>query len=186
MRLRLMLATALAAVLMLSGCAQSAQPPNVPVSPIPATHTPTPASPADNGSAGGASTPEPTVDNVLPLTPTAVPGTGDVITRLAVVDRIDLSVAGTNPPVINAVIGGSMPDGCTKIGKIDQSFDPNTKTFTITLSTTRPKDAMCAEMLVSYKQHVQLALSATPAGMYTVVANGKTATINIPPATPQP
>jgi inhibitor of cysteine peptidase len=75
-------------------------------------------------------------------------------------------------------VKGNLPDSCTKIGKITTDREGNT--FNVDISTTRPADQMCTQVLTPFEQNVSLDVRGLKKGIYTVKVNGVTATFELP------
>lgn len=67
-------------------------------------------------------------------------------------------------------IEGNLPDGCTEVHEITQSVDGNT--IQVNISTTRPKDMMCTQVVTPFTETVVLETADLPNGEYTVEVNG--------------
>lgn len=65
-----------------------------------------------------------------------------------------------------AVVNGFYPDPCTRISDVDQVVDG--KRFVISLTTDRPDDIVCAQMLEEYEVSLLLENGGLPPGEYTV------------------
>jgi hypothetical protein len=52
-------------------------------------------------------------------------------------------------------------------------------TFTIVIATTKPSDAVCAQVVEAFEQSVSLDVLGLPAGDYTVTAGSQSATFNL-------
>ena len=109
-------------------------------------------------------------------TPTTAPGQeptvveGGVITGEAMVESIEILLLESFPIQVRVVAQGNLPDSCTEIGEITKKQDGNT--FQVTITTSRPADAMCAEVLVPFEEAISLDVVGLPAGIYTVTVNG--------------
>jgi len=113
------------------------------------------------------------------------PGTGepsgDVIHGTAHVEEVDLLIMESFPVQVAAVARGYLPDGCTAIDQVRSSFDADSNTFSVTISTVRDKDAMCTQATVPFEERVELDVYGLPAGTYTVDVSGvqKTFTFDV-------
>lgn len=107
----------------------------------------------------------PDVTTEPPVADSAEPVTGS-----AQVDQLELLFAESFPVQISAVVRGNLPDGCTTLDPVETVRQDNT--FRLTLTTTRPADAVCTEALVPFEQVVELPARGLPAGSYLVDANG--------------
>lgn len=163
----------------LSGCggaAQTATSPAEEVTPqttheLRPTDTPTPAAtdqpdqPADDA---GSATAE------GPLKPP-----GHVETGLAVIDSMEVAILESFPVQVSVTLKGNLPDGCTSLGTIDQTYDAQSKTFTLTVPTNRPTGVFCTEALVPFQENVMLPVAGLAKGTYTVRANDQTTTFEL-------
>jgi|GEM_PF-436182 len=121
------------------------------------------------------------VDNVLdreddeaaPSEP-VLPVDGSVTRGIADVEEIDVLIPDSPPAQLAVIIRGHLRDGCTEIDAIRQSFDPDTDTFSIDITTVRDDDALCTLALVPFEERVSLDAGPLPAGTYTVNVNGIT------------
>ena len=74
------------------------------------------------------------------------------------------------PVQIHVVAQGYLPDSCTEIDKIKTEREGNN--FNINISTKRPKDAMCTQVIVPFNETITLDVQGLKAGNYTVNVNG--------------
>ncbi len=84
------------------------------------------------------------------------------------IDSLDILTLESFPVQIRAIVKGNLPDACTIISSA--SSQRNGNTFQVNIATTRPADAVCAQMLVPFEQNVTLDVAGLKAGTYTVVA----------------
>ncbi len=96
----------------------------------------------------------------------------DYIYGTAVVESIEILVLESFPVQIHVGAKGYLPDGCTKIDRVEEKRDGNT--FTVTITTKRPKDMMCTQAIVPYEEKVPLDVYGLKAGTYDVNVNGVT------------
>lgn len=89
---------------------------------------------------------------------------------LAPIDAINVKVTDGPLPKVNVTMRGDFPDGCTAIDEITQSRVGDT--FYIAMTTRRPADLMCTQVLVPFEETVELDVTALGAGTYTVEVNG--------------
>jgi pimeloyl-ACP methyl ester carboxylesterase len=129
----------------------------------------------------GRPTASPTPTEVVPqptatIEPTPEPTTveGGVITKEAMVESIEILLLESFPIQVHVVARGNLPDSCTEISEITEERDENT--FRVIITTSRPADAMCAQVLVPFEEVIALDVVGLPAGVYTVNVNGVTDT----------
>ncbi|HSJ54705.1 MAG TPA: hypothetical protein VLC52_13275 [Anaerolineae bacterium] len=119
---------------------------------------------------------------------TPAPGQGDVIRGEPVVESIDVLIMESFPVQVNAVVRGTLGDGCTTLDEVTTTREGNT--FLIRLTSQRPAEAVCTLALMPFEEVVPLDVVGLPAGQYTVDANGVTETFELaidnvlPEATP--
>ncbi len=114
---------------------------------------------------------------------------GGTIHGEATVETIDILILESFPVQISVVAQGYLLDGCTEIDEILR--ERTDQTFQVTITTTRPADAMCTEALVPFEETFSLEVYGLPAGSYTVDVNGITGTFelavdNVPATEPTP
>jgi len=98
---------------------------------------------------------------------------------LARVDEIQLQIMESFPVQVAVIASGNLSDGCTEIDEINQTFDDETNTFSVKITTDRPADAMCTQALVPFEERISLEVQGLPAGTYTVDVNGVTDTFTL-------
>lgn len=75
-------------------------------------------------------------------------------------------------------ISGDLADACTELDEITQTVED--ETIFVSIPTTRPVDAVCAMVLVSFEAEYDLDISEIEPGDYTLDINGITEDITIP------
>ena len=113
---------------------------------------------------------------VLPF-PQATEEPVTIIEGEAQIDSIQVLVLESFPVQVNALLQGSIPDSCTSLGETTINREGNV--FTITVKTSRPSNAECAQVIETFEQNVSLDVAGLPAGDYTVNAGGATASFNL-------
>ncbi|HIH75616.1 MAG TPA: protease inhibitor I42 family protein, partial [Methanosarcina sp.] len=93
------------------------------------------------------------------------------------------------PVQVNVIAEGYLPDGCTEIDEIETEREGNV--FNITITTKRPKDAICTQAIENFSETIPLEVQGLSAGNYTVNVNGVTGSFeltvdNILEETPNP
>lgn len=68
-----------------------------------------------------------------------------------------------------ATVSGFYPDACSTYGGSEQQVDGNTIVLTVT--STRPEDAACAQVLTDMTEEILLDTDGLAAGRYEVVVN---------------
>lgn len=115
------------------------------------------------------------VDNVLPQEA----GGGEVITREANVDGIEILMLESFPVQVNVVVKGTLFDSCTEIEQIEQGRDASNNTLWVKITTTRLAEAICTQELAPFEEVVPLDVYGLPAGTYTVDVNGVTGSFTL-------
>lgn len=110
-------------------------------------------------------------------TPGEGDGTEEFVYGTANVDNIEIMILESFPVQIRAVVTGNLPDGCTEIGKIQT--EKTGDTFEVSISTKRPREAICTQALVPFTETIPLEVRGLKAGTYTVDVNGVTDTFEL-------
>ncbi|MCC7352460.1 MAG: hypothetical protein IT330_01790 [Anaerolineae bacterium] len=133
----------------------------------------------------------PPPSNPTPTKPQAADATrpreGGTIIRDALIESISILILESFPVQIRVVAQGNLPDGCTKIDQVGQQRQGNT--FRVTITTSRPAEAVCTQALVPFEETISLGVRGLKAGTYTVIVNGVSDTFTLTvdneiPATP--
>ncbi len=94
----------------------------------------------------------------------------DAAVSLASVNDIEILLLESFPVQIHAVARGEHPDSCTKVDEVAARREGDT--FFVTITTSRPADAMCAQVMTPFEEVVALDVVGLKAGVYTVDING--------------
>jgi hypothetical protein len=128
----------------------------------------------------------PVTDTELPATDTPGPQPSDarpepkqdeVVRGLAPVDEIEILMLESFPVQVNVIVRGYLPDACTELDEITQAHAGDL--FNLTLTTVRPKDLACAEVISPYQEVIALEVVGLDAGVYSVDANGVSDTFEL-------
>lgn len=104
---------------------------------------------------------------------------GDVIRGRADVEEVELQIMESFPVQVAVVARGNLRDGCTEIDEVRTSFNEESKTFSVDITTVRDEDAICTQVLVPFEERVDLEVRGLPAGTYTVDVNGERVTFTL-------
>ena len=102
----------------------------------------------------------------------------------APVDSVEVRLLESMPVQVQAAVKGYMPDACTTMDEVKHAR--NGDIFEITLTTTRPADMACADMITPFEEVVTLDAAGLKAGTYTVTANGVSTTFTLQADNVQP
>ena len=105
------------------------------------------------------------------------PNEEDYFYGTAKVENIQILILESFPVQIQVIAEGYLPDGCTEIDEIKTEREGNT--FNISISTIRPKDAICTQALESFTEAIPLDVKGLKAGNYTVNVNGVTGSFEL-------
>jgi inhibitor of cysteine peptidase len=130
----------------------------------------TPTVPAGSPTAAPGETP------TVPAVGTGTPGTG-VITGTAVVESVDVRILESFPVQVQVLAKGYLQDSCTKLDTTTQSLDSHT--FIVTMTTSRPADLACTQVITPFEEPIPLDVAGLKAGTYTVIVNGVTGTFTL-------
>lgn len=93
------------------------------------------------------------------------------------VEKIEIMIMESFPVQVHVTATGNLPDGCTEIDEIQTEKTGNT--FKVSVSTKRPRDAICTQALVPFTETIPLEVRGLEAGKYTVNVNGVTDTFEL-------
>ncbi|MHB1317598.1 MAG: hypothetical protein ACYCYF_03160, partial [Anaerolineae bacterium] len=111
----------------------------------------------------------------------AVPASGalgNLLLRPAVVEDVQVTVREADPVRVSVSVTGYYPDGCTTFHGVTQSVVDTRIMLTVT--TERPRDAMCTQAIVPYSETVEVDTEGIPSGTYTLEVNGLEQEITLP------
>jgi inhibitor of cysteine peptidase len=116
----------------------------------------------------------------------AMPQDQAVTTGKAPVQTIEILIMESFPVQAAVLARGELPDACTEIDQVDQRVDPEGQTLWVEITTVRPTDLVCIQVLAPFEERIPLDVVGLPAGTYTVDVNGVTGTFtlsvdNVPP-----
>lgn len=94
----------------------------------------------------------------------------DYVYGTANVENIQILTLESFPVQVQVIAEGYLPDGCTEIDEIKTEREGNI--FNISISTKRPKDAICTQAIESFTETIPLDVQGLKAGNYTVNVNG--------------
>ena len=108
-------------------------------------------------------------------TPTAVPVTsapisGEEIREDAMVERVEVLILESFPVQVSVQISGSLPDSCTEV--VSTNVEQQGQRYLVLITTARPADKECAQVIRPFTETVSLDVLGRPAGDYQVLVNG--------------
>jgi inhibitor of cysteine peptidase len=92
--------------------------------------------------------------------------------RLALIHEVRIAIAESFPPQVIVYIQGGLSDGCTTFHELKTERSGNTVNITVT--TQRPKGAVCTQVYGYFEQNVNLGSDFVSGQTYTVNVNDKT------------
>jgi inhibitor of cysteine peptidase len=92
----------------------------------------------------------------------------------AYVDSVEVVAADGD---YHVVVHGHYPDACTTTEDIRQEIEG--QTIKVTICTTKPEDAVCAQMLTPFEETVALDVEGLSPGQYTVQVDGTVNTLTL-------
>lgn len=104
-------------------------------------------------------------------------GGEEYVYGLANVESIDILILESFPVQVHVIAEGYLPDGCTEIDEIKSEREGNN--FNISITTKRPKDAICTQAIESFRETIPLEVQGLSAGNYTVNVNGVTGSFEL-------
>jgi len=98
--------------------------------------------------------------------------------RLAPIHEVQVNIAESYPQQIFIYIKGGLSDGCTTFHELETERSDNT--IDITVTTERPKDAICAQVYGYFEKNVALGSDFISGETYTVNVNDVTTSFEYP------
>jgi inhibitor of cysteine peptidase len=95
--------------------------------------------------------------------------TGGFLTRQAGIEEVEIQMLESMPVQVNVLVKGYLSDGCTKLDRITREREGND--FLITITTKRPADLNCPQVIVPFQETIPLNVNGLRAGTYTVTVN---------------
>ena len=92
------------------------------------------------------------------------------IIGLALIENIEILILESFPVQVHIRVNGILGDSCTTLHQITQTRVEDT--FTITITTARPAEAICADIITRFEESIALDVYGLPAGTYIVDVNG--------------
>ena len=86
------------------------------------------------------------------------------------VESIQIMILESFPVQVQVIAEGYLPDGCTEINETKAEREGNV--FNVSISTKRPKDAVCTQAIENFTKTIPLEVQGLKAGNYTVNVNG--------------
>jgi inhibitor of cysteine peptidase len=94
-----------------------------------------------------------------------------------VVESVDVRILESFPVQVQVLAKGYLQDSCTKLDTTTQSLDSHT--FIVTMTTSRPADLACTQVITPFEEPIPLDLAGLKAGTYMVTVNGVTGTFTL-------
>ena len=105
-------------------------------------------------------------------------GREEVEIRLAPIHEVQVLIAESFPEQIFIYIKGGLVDSCTTFHELKTESSGNT--INITVTTQRPKDAICAQVYGYFEENVALGSDFVRGESYTVNVNDVTTSFDYP------
>lgn len=98
--------------------------------------------------------------------------------RLAPIHEVEVRIAESFPEQIFVYIKGGLADGCTTFNAVET--ERSGTTIDITVTTQRPRDAICIQVYGFFEQNVPLGSQFISGQTYTVNVNDATTSFEYP------
>jgi inhibitor of cysteine peptidase len=112
-------------------------------------------------------------DRSIDISPTPQPDVNlpsvNLVEGLALINKADILILESFPVQVRVAIEGSLSDSCTELGDIITDREDNK--FTVSVTTLRPAEAFCAQVIKPFEKSVPLDVYGLPAGAYTATIN---------------
>ncbi len=97
-------------------------------------------------------------------------GQNDFVYGEAQIESVDILILESFPVQVHVAVAGYVGDGCTEIYQITKKREENT--FMIKITTRRPKEGMCIQILKGFEERISLDVYGLAKGNYIVNVNG--------------
>lgn len=101
----------------------------------------------------------------------------DTIIKPAIISKVEIRIAESYPPQVFIDIRGLLTDSCTTLNGVDTKRQGNV--IDITVTTQRPKDAVCAQVVSYFSTTVPLGSDFAADQTYTLRVNGQAQQFNL-------
>lgn len=91
---------------------------------------------------------------------------------LASVNEVEILAIDNESSTVEISVSGDLSDACTEIKDITKSQAGTT--FTVKITTIRPEDVLCAQVITPFEEVIDLDTTGLEPGIYTVDVNGVT------------
>jgi inhibitor of cysteine peptidase len=110
------------------------------------------------------------VAGVSACVPGSSPLSTPLIIRQCLIEKVEIAILESFPVQVHVKIQGILDSGCTTLHHITQQQKGNI--FFIKVTTQRPADILCADVIFLFEENVALDVYGLPAGTYIVDVNG--------------
>lgn len=141
---------------------------------------PTPVAPTSSGAQSPtteATRPPPTSTTEPSPAPTLTGGSGQNIAGSPMVDSVEVHILESQPLQVTFTVKGNLPDPCTKLDEVSTTREGNT--IKVRITTSRPADAMCAQVLTPFEETYPIDAHGLKKGTYTLDVEGVTTTFEM-------
>ncbi|APV44127.1 hypothetical protein Dform_00775 [Dehalogenimonas formicexedens] len=101
----------------------------------------------------------------------------DTVIKPAIITKVEVRIAESFPPQVFIDIQGLLTDSCTTLNGVDTRRQGNV--IDITVTTQRPKDAVCAQVISYFSTTVPLGSDFVAGQTYTLRVNGLSQQFNV-------
>ncbi|XUX01150.1 MAG: hypothetical protein TUN42_03940 [Dehalogenimonas sp.] len=101
----------------------------------------------------------------------------DTIIKPAIISKVEIRIAESYPPQVFIDIRGLLIDSCTTLNGVDTKRQGNI--IDISVTTQRPKDAVCAQVVSYFSTSVPLGSDFAADQTYTLRVNGQAQQFNL-------
>jgi inhibitor of cysteine peptidase len=101
----------------------------------------------------------------------------ETVVRLAPIHEVTVNIAESDPPQVFIYVQGGLADGCTSFHELETERRENT--FNITVTTQRPKDAVCTQVYSYFEKNIGLGTDFISGETYVVNVNDQTTSFSM-------
>lgn len=96
----------------------------------------------------------------------------EVVRGQAAVETVDLLTDPSDPSKAQVVARGYLPDGCTRIDRVQANPGRGNLLVSVTITTLRPADLACIQVIEPFERRIAVDIANPADGSHVVEING--------------
>lgn len=102
-----------------------------------------------------------------------------VVRGQAIVEAVEVVIDPSESSKAQVVARGYLPDGCTRIDRVQVNPGRGNVLVSATIATVRPAGLACIQVIQPFEERIAVDLAGVPEGTYVVEVNGLTRSFRI-------